>query len=936
MSSILKGLNEGMADDFMAMTKARGMNARQAGTPEQERERTNQMLAQRATDREQQAIQSATNDAKILPQLKAEYDEVFKKYNSLGGRNWQYADREQNLTSAEREARSLEPKLNALSRRIHDATKQGVAEDRYDDMLDAMLKADGKRLMKKYSADVERSKDIESGKALNKLVKKNPGVLKTYNNAVKKDKEQGVAEGQLDELSPQTLANYKKKAGADATAADKRGDYKRGDKRMSGIMSATKKEFANDAKGVNEGYIAEGKILLEARVTRKLWESAGQKIAEAQLTADQINQIFGYVEKIQSAGGGNRTLIGKGKDAASAVNKAWEDLKTKVQNSGPVSGFDQMYDKAAEKLKQATGGDQGAMSYVQKYRDFAKKHPIAQSLIYSALIAAAGISGAGVGGAAALGLFKMVDKLLQGEKFSSAAYSGAKTGAMAYGASKVGDYFKGQQAAPAAGPSDVDPTDTMGQANDLRDKLRAPDVDADPMDTMGQANDLRSQLQAPDVSAATDVAATGGRAARDAAIKSARETIASRIANGDIKPNDFGAMRELAQKMIADTPGLAAQSADSAAEQAVTSFMKGMNESFNLSESQLYLVIGKIVERQRKLDEGIMDTIKGAAGSAMDWAKTKGTNLTTKVTADKLLQAWKKAGSPTDSLDVASIVQQAGVSPDTIKQVFTNMKIPVPGTPGSNTATRDIPVDPSSTAQSSPAQAPAATATAGAPAQQVQTTYTDVKKLVDQLDSTTKQRVVAALKKNLGSTMEEGSMGTAVSQPPGSTVSAGQRFYKPRHVPNQDELQKQGVEEEKQRIDPKCWTGYKKQGTKMKGGVRVNNCVPVSESSILQGLNQLDEGWKEKLAGVALTGALALGAGGAHARVAGGEEQDPGINRLTGKPIATQQATDTAPAQAEAPKGFSKEYLQKAANPERVGRFLISVEKAQELLKSTP
>lgn len=35
--------------------------------------------------------------------------------------------------------------------------------------------------------------------------------------------------------------------------------------------------------------------------------------------------------------------------------------------------------------------------------------------------------------------------------------------------------------------------------------------------------------------------------------------------------------------------------------------------------------------------------------------------------------------------------------------------------------------------------------------------------------------------------------------------------------------------EEKQRLDPSCWKGYKKQGTKMKGGVRVNNCVPVSE-----------------------------------------------------------------------------------------------------------
>ena len=41
---------------------------------------------------------------------------------------------------------------------------------------------------------------------------------------------------------------------------------------------------------------------------------------------------------------------------------------------------------------------------------------------------------------------------------------------------------------------------------------------------------------------------------------------------------------------------------------------------------------------------------------------------------------------------------------------------------------------------------------------------------------------------------------------------------------------------EKQRLDPKCWDGYKKQGTKMKGGVRVNNCVkedvPVEENGL--------------------------------------------------------------------------------------------------------
>jgi hypothetical protein len=35
------------------------------------------------------------------------------------------------------------------------------------------------------------------------------------------------------------------------------------------------------------------------------------------------------------------------------------------------------------------------------------------------------------------------------------------------------------------------------------------------------------------------------------------------------------------------------------------------------------------------------------------------------------------------------------------------------------------------------------------------------------------------------------------------------------------------ISETKQRLDAKCWKGYKKQGSKMKGDTRVNNCVPM-------------------------------------------------------------------------------------------------------------
>ena len=56
----------------------------------------------------------------------------------------------------------------------------------------------------------------------------------------------------INELSNEKLADYKKKAGENASAADKEGDTKTGNKRFSGIMKATRKQFDNDAKQKTE------------------------------------------------------------------------------------------------------------------------------------------------------------------------------------------------------------------------------------------------------------------------------------------------------------------------------------------------------------------------------------------------------------------------------------------------------------------------------------------------------------------------------------------------------------------------------------------------------------------------------------------------------------------------------------------------------------
>jgi hypothetical protein len=60
-----------------------------------------------------------------------------------------------------------------------------------------------------------------------------------------------------------------------------------------------------------------------------------------------------------------------------------------------------------------------------------------------------------------------------------------------------------------------------------------------------------------------------------------------------------------------------------------------------------------------------------------------------KVDASKLEKAWTKAGSPTDSEEVAKILQDAGVDPAVIAQAFTEMGLPEPsgGTPATGGTT---------------------------------------------------------------------------------------------------------------------------------------------------------------------------------------------------------------------------------------------------------
>jgi hypothetical protein len=145
-----------------------------------------------------------------------------------------------------------------------------------------------------------------------------------------------------------------------------------------------------------------------------------------------------------------------------------------------------------------------------------------------------------------------------------------------------------------------------------------------------------------------------------------------------------------------------------------------------LSEGQVYMIFNR-VSAQQQLTEGPMDFIKGAAAKGMDKLKTVGKNLTTKVTADKLNSAWQKAGSPMDSEEVAAILKQAGVGDDVVGKVYTDLKLPTPGTA------------PAADAEKNPATAQAATGG-----------YAEVKKAIAQLNTKDRKRMIAYLTKQLG------------------------------------------------------------------------------------------------------------------------------------------------------------------------------------------
>jgi hypothetical protein len=453
------------------------------------------------------------------------------------------------------------------------------------------------------------------------------------------------------------------------------------------------------------------------RCNRVIAQARQQLLTEEKLSAQQIDQIFKLVADEAAAGkntdtgavdtGSNKTALGKVTgtvgDALSKLKSKWESLKDWVSKSGPVQGFDVAFDQLQGSLLNAMGGEGGKVaSAMQKYRQFAVKHPVAQGLILVALAAMVGTA-AGGGTAALAGVtfgIRTLDALLKGNKFSTATYKGAKAAAImtvaSLGIKGIMDNFDpdvppgpGPTPGPTPGPDvnpDLNPDDLPPVDNP---DIPLPDVNV--IDYTIKQGDTLSQLAKdngisvqdimdanPNITNPNGMLDTGKLIQPGDAIKIPSPT--EGITSPDIYSGGTGTLKDTIQKMMSgeytgdanialnalknDPSQLRLLSPEQAAwaktqitklaesarraqwiDRDATIRSWALNESLGRTRGGVILTEVGVNEIFRRVDEGIWDSIKKGAGAvtgAVGSAAKKGFSAATnKITYDSLGMEWR-------------------------------------------------------------------------------------------------------------------------------------------------------------------------------------------------------------------------------------------------------------------------------------------------------
>jgi hypothetical protein len=404
-------------------------------------------------------------------------------------------------------------------------------------------------------------------------------------------------------------------------------------------------------------------------------------LIEASLTADQIKNIFGAVEKSATDAGGNRTMIGQGKDVLAKANEIIDKAGRWLQDTTPVKAFDQKFEDLKRKIN-TKFPDSKVLDMISNMGIYAKNNPGKTAAIVGVLTAIASLAGGPVGGAIAGQVLRGAVELLKGEKFSTAIGKGIKTAAFGYLTGKafdlLGDWVgKFREQSIPFGAEDAGLEKASWNATY---SMKAPGFEW--TRTTQGFNVLVKPEEASAIRAAMNLVKGGGDGAVEGfdQLRSLADIVRNKEYIADLQSAVDGAWKvakdndSLLQFINTAKQGLQASAQGAVAAAGVAG--KDKKESVYsvqkpLSEGQVYLVFNRITQ----LNEGPMDAIKGFAGKAMDKVRTVGTNLTTKITADKLNSAWQKAGSPTDSEELKKFLTGQGIDTAMIDTVYKSLKI---------------------------------------------------------------------------------------------------------------------------------------------------------------------------------------------------------------------------------------------------------------------
>ena len=423
--------------------------------------------------------------------------------------------------------------------------------------------------------------------------------------------------------------------------------------------------------------------------------------------------------------------VGKGAkataDTAKLIKQKYDEIKKAALNSGPVGEFDQKFEDLKKQVREKMGGDDAkAVQMIDKMGQWAKDNPGKASIVIAVLTALAGMTVVSTAYIpVVVGVLNMSMKLLKGERLSKAIVAGLEAGVITWAAGKALEAMGGMISKVAN--MQVEPLNYQGQeyyrmnvGNGMPDvfadyELVTADKEVASLfkETWGKAAQLWergsyeaaqnafSQIEqiARDATAETLANSSseqlrmfygGGGSDVAEAIKSSMQSLQALAAagvNGAVSFNDKGTPVDENGNEVAVEPGdlvkskagnIKAAGTDRKATAIDPGDKAGRDDIRKAAAEES---IDMSLEFDRYLQEaGFADMIKGAgakvaqgakaAGGAISkGAKAAGKELGNKVTYNKMMSAWKKAGEPTDTGSIINILQGLGMDPEQIQSV---------------------------------------------------------------------------------------------------------------------------------------------------------------------------------------------------------------------------------------------------------------------------